>query len=217
MSKLEKYKFLKIKKAISKELALFCFNYLQLKRKVHDTMKKTFYVNPYNQDFGYYEDPQAPNTWSCYADIAMETLLTDLKQKIEKEIDIKLIETYAYTRLYKNGDELVRHKDRSSCEISTTLNLGGDPWPIFIEKDIKKGKLTGGIYYAGNTKGEKILLNPGDLLIYKGSDCEHWREPFKGSICGQVFLHYNRASRKENIYDNRPHLGLPFFYINRNE
>ena len=28
---------------------------------------------------------------------------------------------------------LKRHKDRPSCEISTTLNLGGDPWPIFID------------------------------------------------------------------------------------
>ena len=35
--------------------------------------------------------------------------------------------------LYKQGDELKRHKDRPSCEISTTLNLGGDPWPIFID------------------------------------------------------------------------------------
>jgi hypothetical protein len=25
-----------------------------------------------------------------------------------------------------------RHKDRFSCEISTTLNLGGDPWPIYL-------------------------------------------------------------------------------------
>ena len=33
----------------------------------------------------------------------------------------------------KNGDILKRHKDRPSCEISTTINLGGDPWPIFID------------------------------------------------------------------------------------
>ena len=33
----------------------------------------------------------------------------------------------------KPGDVLHRHKDRFSCEISTTLNLGGDPWPIHLE------------------------------------------------------------------------------------
>ena len=35
--------------------------------------------------------------------------------------------------LIKKVIELKRHKDRPSCEISTTLNLGGDPWPIFID------------------------------------------------------------------------------------
>jgi hypothetical protein len=30
----------------------------------------------------------------------------------------------------KEGINFRRHKDRPSCEISTTLNLGGDPWPI---------------------------------------------------------------------------------------
>jgi hypothetical protein len=40
---------------------------------------------------------------------------------------VKLYPAYTYTRLYKKGDELKRHKDRFSCEISTTMNLGGDP------------------------------------------------------------------------------------------
>jgi hypothetical protein len=35
--------------------------------------------------------------------------------------------------LIKKVMNLRRHKDRPSCEISTTLNLGGDPWPIFID------------------------------------------------------------------------------------
>jgi hypothetical protein len=32
---------------------------------------------------------------------------------------------------------LERHKDRPSCEISTTLNLGGDLWPIYIKSHRK--------------------------------------------------------------------------------
>ena len=52
-------------------------------------------------------------------------------------------------------------------------------------------------------------LNPGDMLVYKGDKLEHWREPFTGKICGQVFLHYVDKSLKKFINDTRPHLGLP--------
>ena len=49
------------------------------------------------------------------------------------------------------------------------------------------------------------------MLIYKGCDLEHWREPFKGKDCAQVFLHYNLSSKEgnENLFDKRPHVGLP--------
>lgn len=58
---------------------------------------------------------------------------------MEEATKIKLIETYSYARIYKKGDILHRHKDRASCEISTTLNLGGPQWPIFLEPDASKG------------------------------------------------------------------------------
>ena len=35
---------------------------------------------------------------------------------------------------------LKRHKDRFSCEISTTMNLGGDDWPIYLEPSGETGK-----------------------------------------------------------------------------
>ena len=53
------------------------------------------------------------------------------------------------------------------------------------------------------------------MLIYSGCDLEHWREEFTGKDCGQVFLHYNKASSKtakENQFDNRPFIGLPSWY-----
>ena len=45
---------------------------------------------------------------------------------MEKETGLSLYPTYAYARIYKKAH---RHKDRFSCEISTTMNLG-DKWPI---------------------------------------------------------------------------------------
>jgi len=58
------------------------------------------------------------------------------------------------------------------------------------------------------------------MLIYKGEDLEHWREPFDGKEdCVQVFFHYNNARRKgakNNMFDKRPHVGLPFWFKNKN-
>jgi hypothetical protein len=202
-----------IKKAISSEIADFVYKYFLLKRRVTQTLFETRYISPMTDYFGVWTDPQVIGTYSHYSDIAMETLLHEVKPVMEKHSGLKLIETYSYARIYKKGDVLERHKDRFSCEISTTLNLGGNPWPIFINPKKEEGGLIEGKgYVPSNSKGIKVDLNPGDMLMYKGNLLEHWRESFKGEDCGQVFLHYNNAATKgakENIYDSRPHLGLP--------
>ena len=40
----------------------------------------------------------------------------------------------------KKETSLKRHKDRFSCEISTTMNLAGDDWPIYLEPSGEVGK-----------------------------------------------------------------------------
>jgi hypothetical protein len=212
----KKDKFTIIQKAVDPKIANFVYNYFLMKKQVARTLYDTRYISPFTNEFGVWNDDQVPNTYSHYADIAMETLLLAVQPIMEKQTGLKLIPTYSYARIYKKGDILHRHKDRFSCEISTTLNLGGDKWPIFIEKDSNKGKIVEGKgYVTENTKGIKVDLNPGDMLVYRGNLLEHWREEFKGEDCAQVFLHYNNVKTKgskENIYDGRPHLGLPDWF-----
>ena len=187
-------KYQVIKNAISYDLANFIFNYFLLKRDAVDFMYKNN-ITYDNGMFGTWTDEQIPNTYSHYADHVMETLLVKMLPVMKKHTGLDLCPTYSYARAYKKGDELKKHKDRPSCEISTTINLGGDPWPIFIE-------------------GTKVLLEVGDMLVYSGCDLEHWREPFDGNICGQVFLHYNHVNgpfAEKNKFDGRPMLGLPSF------
>jgi len=208
--KKNKYKI--IRKAISKDMSLFVYNYFLMKRQVCQTLFNQRYISPFETMFGIWTDYQVPNTYSHYADIVMETLLLKLQPLIEKETKLKLNPNYSYARIYKKGDILKRHKDRFSCEISTTLNLGGDTWPIFIEPNYKKNIHQNDEYIPGNTKGIKLILKPGDMLLYNGSLLEHWREPFQGQDCAQVFLHYNNSATpgsKENLFDKRAHLGLP--------
>ena len=203
----KKKKYTVIRQAISKDLAAFIANYFMMQKQVYDTCRAARYFSPFENILGYYEDPvdgQIPNTYSAYGNIAMETLLLKCQPGMEKATGLKLYPAYTYARIYKKGDELKRHKDRPSCETSCTMNLGGDEWPIYLEPSGDVGK-----------EGVKVDLEPGDMLIYRGCDVEHWREPFEGENCGQVFLHYNDASgenAKENAYDRRPFLGLPNWF-----
>jgi len=213
----EKNGYTVIKKAISPEIADFVYKYFLLKRKVARTLFDNKYISPMTEYFGVWNDAQVPETYSHYGDIAMETLLTEVKPIMQKQTGLKLIETYAYARIYKKGDILHKHKDRFSCEISTTLNLGGDDWPIYINPNKKEGEVDNktGAYKPSKSKGTKVKLNPGDMLVYRGNILEHWRDAFKGTDCGQVFLHYNNKATKgseDNKFDKREHLGLPAWF-----
>ena len=219
----KKKKYTIIKKAISEDLAAFVANYFLMQKQVYDTCRKTRYFSPFENIIGYYEDPiegQVPNTYSCYADRAMETLMLKCQPIMEKTTGLKLNPAYTYARIYKKGDILKRHKDRFSCEISTTMNLGGDDWPIYLSPNENVGlsETEGGkkgITSFSNAKGIKVDLNPGDMLVYRGQELEHWREKFKGKECVQVFLHYNNrktSGAKDNMIDKRPHLGLPSWF-----
>jgi hypothetical protein len=212
----DKDNFLIIKKAIEPKVAEFIYNYFLMKRQVCKTFLDTRFISPSATEWGVWKDEQFTNTYSHYGDIAMETLLLAVQPIMEKQTGLKLIPTYSYARIYKKGDILHRHKDRFSCEISTTLNLGGDSWPIYIEPNPKMGGVVEGKgYISDNTKGIKVDLKPGDMLVYKGNLLEHWREEFDGKDCAQVFLHYNNAATKgaeDNIFDTRQHLGLPTWF-----
>jgi hypothetical protein len=187
--KINKYQV--IKKAVPYELANFIFNYFMLKREAVSWMYNNNIIYDTGM-FGTWKDRQVPNTYSHYADMV----------------------TYSYARIYKNGDILKRHKDRPSCEISTTLNLGGDLWPIFIDGTGSNNVIDEhkNIHKPNAPKGTKITLDVGDMLVYSGCELEHWREPFEGNVCGQVFLHYNHIDGQfasKNIFDGRPMLGVP--------
>ena len=200
----KKNKYTVLKKAISPELANFVYKYFLNKRNTARFLFDQKYLSPFNTEHGVWNDEQVPNTYSHYGDIVMETLLQEVKPVMEKHTSLKLSETYSYARIYKKGDVLARHKDRYSCEISTTLNLGGEPWPIYLDPTEKTGQA-----------GIEVNLDPGDMLIYSGCELEHWREEFKGKDCGQVFLHYNKTSSKTskaNQFDKRPFIGLPSYY-----
>ena len=210
----KKNKYQVIRGAISKELADIAFTYLRISAEADHWLLANQATHEGNFLIGNFKDRQVPNSYAKYADRLMETLLVKTIPIMKAKTGLDLIPTYSYTRLYKTGNILNRHKDRPSCEISTTLNLGGDPWPIYIDPTGSNNVVDEykGIMKPDAPKGNRVDLKPGDMLIYSGCELEHWREPFEGKLCGQVFLHYNHANgpfAKSNLYDKRPLLGIP--------
>jgi len=194
-----------IRGAISCDLANFLYNYIMTKR---DVAKRIAVEGELSQDIGdiigrinvlnetwSWDDPQAPDSYCFYSDIAMETLMIKVKYLCEKVVGEQLHPTYSYGRIYKENDVLAPHKDRGECEISATMFLGGQNWDIYIEPD------------------ERIDLNVGDMMVYAGSKLEHWRNKFEGTDCAQVFLHYHRVSNEyARPFDGRGQIGLPAGY-----
>ena len=148
-------------------------------------------------------DIQAPNSFVFYGDPLMETILGNSTKELGKIVGYNLLPTYTYTRLYGTGDELKIHRDRPSCELSATLALG-----------IPNETAINPIYFSTKEDGSdavEILLEPGDLCLYRGCDLYHWRPPFEQDWYLQAFLHYvdENGPHRNNIYDGRPYLGMP--------
>ena len=195
-----------IKNFIKSEMSELLYEYTKLKSRralLKEAKNPDLYYRYIDGDF---EDPQAPGACSLYGDPIMDALLQKSKNFISGVIQIDLIPTYSYWRLYVTNNVLEKHKDRPSCEYSTTLCLGYDAsnitdtkynWPIYIKS------------YNGEIKS--VELNAGDMVIYKGCDVEHWRNAYKGLNHSQVFMHYNKKNgeHSESLNDGRDFLGLP--------
>lgn len=116
-------------------------------------------------------------------------LLGMLCERMSQEAGRKLLPTYTYCRIYTEGNELMPHRDRQSCEWSVTINLAQtEPWPLYID-------------------GKEIIQKVGDGALYQGHDVYHWRKPFTGNEYIQIFLHYVDANGpyKDYIYDSGDH------------
>lgn len=135
-------------------------------------------------------DQQVPNSPAEYNFIGFLELLCEKTPEVTKFLGEKVLPTYTYGRVYKNGAELTRHVDRDACEVSLTVHLDGDKeWPIYIKKP--------------NGEEVELTLRSGDAMMYLGCQAEHWRQKFDGEEYVQVFMHYvkSRGQRSWAVFD----------------
>lgn len=136
--------------------------------------------------------------YSFYADPLVETILYNATPDVEQACGLELHPTYSYSRVYVKGEQLKKHVDRPSCEISVTCNvaINGNPWSIWCQ-------------YLDNEPTE-CILNPGDAVVYKGCEVEHWRYPLEhADFNAQFMLHYvnKNGPYAEYKWDKRSSLG----------
>jgi hypothetical protein len=145
-------------------------------------------IKHYEQPVG---DKLVPKSFSAYALPETEELLMLLTDTIGTMIGKELYPTYSYCRIYYTGATMPAHTDRSACEISMSLCISGEPWPLWF-KDYGP-----------------VTLEPGNAVLYPGPLVEHWREEYKGAGCTQVFLHWVDANGPfaDWKYDRRPSIG----------
>ena len=145
--------------------------------------------------------PEDPTTeLAYYADPLIETVLLSSLSLVSEVCGKELYPTYSYMRVYQPGEELEPHVDRSSCEISVTVNVAskGRPSPIWM-------------HYKDN-EPHSYTLNPGDAVVYKGCEAKHWRNTFKrDQINVQFMLHYVDVAGPyaDMRFDARSGLGFP--------
>ena len=200
-----------VKNAISNELRDFITQYALFDemQDFDSEQNRNEYRNMSTEELLKYGYIQVPNAHSKYANPAMEVMLLNLQNIMQDNTGLELFPTYSYHRLSRNGNELSKHKDRPSCEISATLcfNYSYDDskyqWPIYIEEN-------------------KIDLFPGDLVIYRGCDLNHWRNQFdidEDAWHLQGFFHYVDANgpHSSHKWDRRVSVGARKDPINTTE
>tara|TARA_R110000803_G_scaffold8761_1_gene28197 strand:+ start:2088 stop:2639 length:552 start_codon:yes stop_codon:yes gene_type:complete len=174
------FKYKKIENFLSKDEVDICNLYCEIKHRVNTTNFEE--GNPISLPASFF-----------HGDPLMESIMLKKKSIMEHETGKKLLATYSFWRMYTKYAYLKKHKDRPSCEISATINIGSDgtDWPIYME-------------------GNKIDLKPGDAAIYLGCEVEHHREEFKGDWCAQTFIHYVDAEGDNKSFekDKRLYWGL---------
>ena len=140
------------------------------------------------------EETQVNGSLSRYNYPKYVHVYNKIKDKIENLIGCELYTTYFYDRFYFKNQELNKHIDRDSCEISISLHISSGPrkihWPFGIK--------------SCEGKNTEIILNPGDAILYKGCERPHWRKKMPQSFKDkfilnntyyhQIFMHYVLAN-----------------------
>src|SRR5207253_8639312 len=90
----------------------------------------------------------------------------------------ELIPSYAYFRVYQQGDVCLVHSDREACEHSLSVMIelsDGQPWPLCVGTTlIEQGPAPVEADFGGD-EFVSLPMSAGDAVMYRGVDHKHGR------------------------------------------
>jgi hypothetical protein len=124
----------------------------------------------------------------------MAGFLWGLTPRVAQIAGCELMPSYAYFRIYQQGDVCRVHSDREACEhsMSLTVELGENiPWALSVEKRRLELPLASVDPDFGDQEFTQLPMSAGDAAMYRGVNHRHGRiEPNPNSWSAHLFLHW---------------------------
>ncbi|MCL6683161.1 hypothetical protein [Sphingomonas alba] len=139
----------------------------------------------------------------------MKTFLWGLTPAMEQVAGRRLVPTYNYFRLYRDGDLCLVHRDRPACEHSMSLTLGysdDEPWPLELGLEGWDGSLDLIARDFGTEPSASLSMQVGDAVAYRGVDHRHGRTtPNPNRWSAHLFLHWvdPDGPHKDQAFDGK--------------
>ena len=145
-------------------------------------------------DLSHFDGPRQPESGpylrgpieSVGCNVFDNSILLYCKHIVEKIWGIDdMVPSYAYSREYYRGSELLVHRDREACQYSMTLTM------------CKRGQGTTYLWFSESEDKSNAIpveLEEGDAIIFNGGTNYdgkwHWRDPLELDSLVQLFIHF---------------------------
>lgn len=115
-----------------------------------------------------------PHRWVLHNDPAARTLHAPLTPLVSRLAGEPLKPSFSYLIKYLEGAALDAHRDREQCGVTAVLQVDFDPDPA--------GATPWPLIFVTPAGPEPVSVALGDLLVFRGTAIEHYREPL---TCGR--------------------------------
>jgi hypothetical protein len=134
-----------------------------------------------------------PTSLNCNGDAVADAVLYLMRDKLEKLTGLELLPSYSFVRIYRQGEKVGKHTDGPENQISCTMCVSRDEvdWPLFVSfKGVE----------------DSFVMQPGDGVIYRGYEVNHWRDKFSGENQVQVII---GLVEKGSEFEDKKYYGRP--------
>jgi len=116
-----------------------------------------------------------PNRWVLHNDPLSRAMHPGLVPLVSSIAGEPLKPSFSYLLVYLAGASLERHRDRAQCAVTAIVQVDFDPEP--------QGATPWPLRFVGRSDTVDITLALGDLVVFRGTEIDHYRDPF---TCGRL-------------------------------